>query len=166
MAKDAKGHGSDARGGSMASARSVDPNRGRNTPATHAALNQARAEYQAAHQTGVAAISQPAESPKFGMNSYTHTINDPQGSEVGRMRLGRNNGVTLDFGEGVQHNSGMAFHDAVAMPAYRAAKGGGDSFPAEKIGGELHYMTGKDYAGHTINRTVAGGKKFGHLAGE
>jgi hypothetical protein len=169
--KDAKGHGSNARGGSDdAIARKQLQDRGvaaKDMPARPGDAAASAGLYDIpSHQSGVSQVGQPAGQPNFRMNSYTHTINDPQGNEVGRLSLGKNNGLALDLGEGIKRNSGMAIHDAVAMPAYRAAKSGADSFPAEHIGTELHYMTAKDFSGHTINRTVAGGKKFGHLPGE
>lgn len=74
MAKDAKGHGSEARGGTMASARSVDPNRGRNTPATRAALAQAKQDYAQRHGSG-------------GPPSYQNVSTKPLVTNAARDRL-------------------------------------------------------------------------------
>lgn len=140
--KDAKGHGSNPRG-------SVG---------------------DAAHASGVNQIGQPQSPTKWRMNTYTHEIVSPAGDVVGRMRLGKSNGGAFDFSgrpdlpQGVHYFSGPAMHDDVAMAGYRSAKsGGGGDFPAEHIGGALHFVSGDDFAGHTVRRTPAGGKKYGSI---
>lgn len=114
-----------------------------------------------AHGTGVSKIGQPAPASNFRLNSYTHEIVSPTGDVSARMRLGKNNGLAVDYPAGARGSSGMssisrsggtAIHDAVAMPDYLASKKGGNSFPADHIGGELHYLTGNDFAGHTVRR--------------
>lgn len=116
MAKDALGHGSEARGG-------------------------------AAHQSAVNKVGGP-----WRLNSHTHEIVSPAGEVAARMRLGRNNGLSVDVpGTGrIHQSSGTALHDAVMMPDYRARDKG--HFPADHIGTELHYLTGNDFTGHTVRR--------------
>ena len=176
MAKDAKGHGSDARGGPasyqnvstkplvsnamrdrLAAARN-DPNHplGALTNAVSGAIARGEATPIVgvpAHDQGVAAVGQPQPAPNFRMNSFTHEIVDPQGNVAARMNLSKNSGVAVDNGRGeISRSSGPSIHDAVSMPDYRAGKSGSNSFPAEHIGGPLHFLTANDFAGHTVRR--------------
>lgn len=177
MAKDAKGHGSESRGGSDY-AKDASGKMGYNpkvqgglrmfgrqpTSAEKTANSQAVKNFSAlagAHSAGVAAVGQPPAAPKFGMKSYTHEIVSPTGDVAARMNLGKNSGLAVDYPAGARGSSGMSsisrsggpsIHDAVSMPDYRATKSGGNSFPAEQIGGALHFLTGNDFAGHTVRR--------------
>jgi len=184
--KDAKGHGSDARGGDATRTQGGKQMFGRKpTPNERAQLGQMTKAFSAfagemnksgdvgaAHQAAVNAVGQPAPAPNFRMNSYTHEIVDPQGNVAARLNLGKTRGVAVDYPPhsndrtnsgtaGISRSSGPSIHDAVSMANYRAR--GTGSFPAEHIGGALHFLTGKDFAGHTVNRVTTGGKKYGHL---
>lgn len=101
----------------------------------------------AAHQAAVNAVGKP-----FRLQSYTHEIVDPKGEVVGRMKIGKNSGFAVDSrGTGsISRSGGPSIHNAVSMADYRARDKG--SFPSEHIGTELHYLTGNDFAGHTIRR--------------
>jgi hypothetical protein len=105
-----------------------------------------------AHSAGVAAVGQPPAAPNFRLNSYTHEIVSPTGDVSARMRLGKNNGLAVDKGDGIHRSGGPSIHDAVAMPDYMASQKGGNSFPADHIAGALHFLTGTDYSGHTVRR--------------
>jgi hypothetical protein len=150
MAKDAKGHGSEARGGSN----DVPGYTSRGAKLLQSVMraSAARTGNQPivgipAHGAGVAQVGGP-----WHLNSFTHEIVAPSGDVAARMRLGKNNGISVDTGEkigSISRSGGTALHDAVAMADYRAPKG---SFPAEHIGGELHYLTGNEFAGHTVRR--------------
>ena len=96
----------------------------------------------------------PAPAPKYSMNSYTHEIVSPTGEVAARLKLGKNNGLGVDEGKGggISRSGGPSIHDAVSMPDYLASKKGGNSFPAEHISGALRFLTGKDFAGHTVRR--------------
>jgi hypothetical protein len=201
--KDAKGHGSDKRGGDYApSASSKTPVYnpkvqggkrmfGRQPTASEAAANSANvkafsgfvrglqpmtAEQQkdllgrttpldsGAHSSGVQSVGHPEPAPNFRLNSYTHEIVSPSGDVAARMKLGKNSGLAVDYPAGaraagkgsygpqISRSGGPSIHDAVSMPDYRATKAGSNSFPAEQIGGPLHYLTGNDFAGHTVRR--------------
>ena len=108
----------------------------------------------AAHSSGVAQVGQPAPAQKFNMNSYTHEIVSPTGEVAARMNLGKNNGFGVDEGKGggISRSGGPSIHDAVSMPDYLASKKGSNSFPADHISGALRYLTGNDFAGHTVRR--------------
>jgi len=141
---------------------------GRQPTAAEAAANSANVKafsaFAGAHSEGVQKVGQPAPAPSFRLNSYTHEIVSPTGDVVARMRLGKNNGLAVDhpagaraagkgaYGPQISRSGGTAIHDAVAMPDYRASLKGSKSFPAEHIGGELHYLTGNDFAKHTVRR--------------
>lgn len=88
----------------------------------------------------------------FRLNSHTHEIVAPNGDVAARLRIGKNDGVAVDVkGMGqITRSSGPSLHDAFAMAAYRA-KGG--NFSAESV--PLHYLTGNDFAGHTIREAAA-----------
>lgn len=160
--KDALGHGSNSRGGGDATTRTQSGLQmlGRKpTPGEQKQLGQMTKAFStfagemnkgsdvaAAHQAAVNAVG-----GKFRLNSFTHEIVSPSGDVSARMRLGKNNGLSVDArdtGE-ISRSGGTAIHDAVAMADYRATKG---SFPAENIGGELHYLTGNEFKGHTVRR--------------
>ena len=76
------------------------------------------------------------------------------GEVAARMNLGKNRGFGVDEGkgEGIHRSGGPSIHDAVAMPDYLASKKGSNSFPADHISGALHFLTGNDFAGHTVRR--------------
>lgn len=106
------------------------------------------------HSMGTQNIGQ-----KFRLNTFTHEIVSPTGEVAARMRLGKMNGVAVDQPgtAEISRSKSPSLHDAVAMADYRATGGGGGKntsgrFPAENIGGELHYMTGNDFTGHTVRR--------------
>jgi hypothetical protein len=105
-----------------------------------------------AHTQGVQQVGQPPAAPNFRLNSYTHEIVSPTGDVSARMRLGKNNGLAVDKGDGIHRSGGPSIHDAVAMPDYMASQKGGNSFPADHIAGALHFLTGTDYSGHTVRR--------------
>jgi hypothetical protein len=88
-----------------------------------------------------------AKSP-WRLNSHTHEIVAPNGEVSARLRVGKHNGIAIDHkGKEIDHSSGTALHDAVAMAHYRSK---GNDFPAHHIAGELHYLSGKDFADHTV----------------
>ena len=118
-----------------------------------------------AHTQGVQAVGQRPAAPNFRLNSYTHEIVSPTGEVTARMRLGKNNGLAVDYPAGprggtgngshapqIARSGGPSIHDAVAMPDYMASQKGSNSFPAEHISGALHFLTGNDFAGHTVRR--------------
>lgn len=107
-----------------------------------------------AHTQGVQQVGQPTPTPNFRLNSYTHEIVSPTGDVSARMRLGKNNGLAVDTGNGekISRSGGPSIHDAVSMPDYRASQKGSTSFPADHISGALHFLTGNDFAGHTVRR--------------
>ncbi len=91
----------------------------------------------------------------FGLTSHTHEIVAPNGHVAARMRLGKMNGLRIDTGGkgGLVGSGGPSIHDAVAMAEYSRTRGApGTSFPAEHIAGPLHFLTGKDFAGHMVRR--------------
>ena len=168
MSKDAKGHGSESRGGDYAKSASGKPGYNpmvggkrmfsRQPTTAEAAANSANVKafsaFAGAHSAGVAAVGQPAPTPKFNMNSYTHEIVSPTGEVAARMNLGKNRGFGVDEGKGggISRSGGPSIHDAVAMPDYLASRKGSTSFPAEHIATPLHFLTGNDFAGHTVRR--------------
>ena len=148
MAKDAKGHGSDAHGGS---GHTPEP------PFVSRFAGQGVNYLEpgaGAHTQGVQQVGQPTPAKSFRMNSYTHEIVSPTGEVAARMNLGKNRGFGVDEGkgEGIHRSGGPSIHDAVAMPDYLASKKGSNSFPADHISGALHFLTGNDFAGHTVRR--------------
>lgn len=110
------------------------------------------------HSQGVQQVGQPAPAPKFNMNSYTHEIVSPTGEVAARMNLGKNRGFGVDEGKGggISRSGGPSIHDAVSMPDYMASLKGRDSFPAEHISGALRFLTGNEFAGHTVRRVNKG----------
>ena len=170
MAKDAKGHGSEGRGGGdYAKSASGQPGYnprvqggqrmfGRQPTSAEAAANsQAVKNFSAmaaAHSSGVAQVGQPTPASKFNMQSYTHEIVSPTGEVAARMNLGKNRGFGVDEGKGggISRSGGPSIHDAVSMPDYLASTKGSNSFPADHISGALRFLTGNDFAGHTVRR--------------
>jgi len=173
--KDAKGHGSNARGivGTFTPDAKHMYNHLRNSGVPHRlAVDRTFTAFPGKTQmTNADAAAALASGPKsapapvhdawsntpggdrtdWRLNSHTHEIVSPSGDVAARMRLGKNNGLAVDVpGQGkISHSGGPSIHDAVAMPDYRA-KGG--SFPADHISGALHFLTGKDFSGHTVRR--------------
>lgn len=145
--KDALGHGSNARG--LAGQKM--------TAAEQRKSGAVDAAFHPSHQNAVNAVG-----GQWRLNSHTHEIVSPTGEVAARMRLGKNNGLAVDVpGMGKIHSSGgPSIHDAVAMPDYRAGKealnshimSNKGSFPAEHISGALHFLTGKEFPGHTVRR--------------
>ncbi len=145
--KDAKGHGSNKSTESGSFTQGIQPM----TPEqAHQLLGR---PLPAAHQAAVQNATTPQAQPPFRMQSYTHEIVDPQGNVAARMKLGKSNGLAVDARDGISRSGGPSIHDAVSMPDYLANnhidKG---SFSADKISGALHFLTGKDFAGHTVRR--------------
>jgi hypothetical protein len=112
------------------------------------------AAFTGAHSKGIQQVGQPTPAPSFRMNSYTHEIVSPTGEVAARVKLGKNNGLAVDEGKGggISRSGGPSIHDAVAMPDYMASQKGSNSFPADHISGALHFLTGNDFAGHTVRR--------------
>ncbi len=87
------------------------------------------------------------------MSTATHEIVTPTGTVAARLRIGKNYQLAVDdpSDDKIRYGSGNAFgyHVSYNITTARRASGS-DVFPADVIGGELHYFTGRDYTGHTI----------------
>jgi hypothetical protein len=147
--KDAKGHGSDPRGGAMTPVQAENAPFKSRLPGPHYLDPH---DPRGAHASAVNQVGQG----RFRLNSFTHEIVSPTGDVVARMRVGKMNGLAVDqrgVGE-IARSGGTAIHDAVAMAGYQK-----NEFPAEHIGGELHYLTGNDFKGHTVRLATSGPNK-------
>lgn len=170
MAKDAKGHGSEKRGGGSYNPVTQGGKRmfGREpTAAEKGQLSQMTAAFAAfagatnqgkgpgeAHTAAVAAAhgvqTSQLDKGAFRLQSHTHEIVSPGGEVAARMRLGKSNGLAVNpRGDKIARSGGTAIHDAVGMADYRAKEG---HFPSSHIDTELHYLTGNSFPGHTVRR--------------
>jgi len=90
---------------------------------------------------------------KWRMNTATHEIVTSAGVVAARLRIGKNYQLAVDdpADNKIRYCSGDAFSSHVSYNIFTARRASGSEvFLADAIGGELHYFTGKDYAGHTI----------------
>lgn len=88
---------------------------------------------------------------KWRMKVYTHEMVSPCGEVVARLRIAKNYQIALDdpcIAKGISHSGGSsAFGYHVSYNIHER-----DIFSADDIDGELHYFTGKSYAGNTIRK--------------
>lgn len=83
---------------------------------------------------------------KWRLNKYTHEMVSPTGEIIARLRIGKNNQIAFDGGDSIEYSGGgsaIGYHIGYNIQ-------GRSNFPSDDIVGELHYFTGKDYAGNTI----------------